>query len=419
MAGQLLGILVGLALVRLLAEPVFGAYSLATTTIGLAGIIADFGLDTLLVRECALRPDLAARLLRSATVIRLLVSITITILLVILASVTDLIGRADLLLIGGLSLLPRGLMRAHAAVLTGTGQVRTAARLEGITAFCIAVCTLIAVVSRVVSDSAVAALSGLLAGNLIGWLAALVIWPRARLVAGQADYAEPVLRGLLIAAVPFVLVGLAGAAFQSLDIYIVRQFFWTAEPPDAVALYAAPFRVLNLLLLVPTAWGVVALPRYVRLRDDATARRAQLRRDAIILAAVGTTLSLGCSVLADSLVRLTLGERYTLTAPILSLLGWMTLPVCLSAPLIADITARDHQRRIALSVVLAGALALAANVTWGAAVRHATVIEALSGVAAIKVISMWVLLGLYWLSAALTPASPHARLPTSYPPAGP
>ena len=35
---QVLTIAVGLALVRVMADPVFGAYSLATTSIGLAGV---------------------------------------------------------------------------------------------------------------------------------------------------------------------------------------------------------------------------------------------------------------------------------------------------------------------------------------------------------------------------------------------
>jgi O-antigen/teichoic acid export membrane protein len=395
----LLGIAVGLALVRLLAEPVFGAYSLATTSIGLAGILADFGLDTLLIRECALRPGQAARLLRSAVVIRLLVSIAITGLLVTLAAVTDLIGQPDLLLIGGLSLLPRGLLRAYAAALTGTGRVQTAAQLEGITTVGVVTCTLALVVAGLPPDGAAAALAGLLAGNMIGWLAAVAMWQQARIVPDTVAENRHDISGLVAAALPFVLVGLAGAAFQSLDIYVVRLFYWSSGQPDAVALYAAPFRVLNLLLLVPTAWGVVALPRYARLHGDTNARRALIRRDTALLFGVGAVLSIACTALADPLTRLALGERYAGTAPILALLGWMTLPVCLSAPLIADITARNVQRRITISVVLAGVLALGANVIWGAAVVHPGAIDSLLGVAAIKVTGMWVLLGLYWLSA--------------------
>src|SRR5437660_139774 len=55
-----------------------------------------------------------------------------TIVLAGMARVTPAVGRLDLLLIGGLSLAPRGMMRAVAAALTGLGHVRDAALIEGI-----------------------------------------------------------------------------------------------------------------------------------------------------------------------------------------------------------------------------------------------------------------------------------------------
>jgi O-antigen/teichoic acid export membrane protein len=247
---------------------------------------------------------------------------------------------------------------------------------------------------------AAAAIWALVIGNLIGSVVAW--WWRPRSVGVALDAPPSSLTALLIAGLPFVLVGLAGAVFQAMDVYVVKLFHWTGRTPDALALYAAPFRILNVLLLVPTAWGVAALPRYVALvKHDPAALRARLRRDVRQSTGIGLALSVGCMLFAAPLTQIGLGAAYASASPILALVGWMSLPVCLSAPAIALLTAAHRQQRIAISVLGAGVLALVANVAWGwlAAAQQADAVPRLLGVAAIKVASMSVLLGLYWLSA--------------------
>jgi O-antigen/teichoic acid export membrane protein len=199
---------------------------------------------------------------------------------------------------------------------------------------------------------------------------------------------------LIQAAIPFVIVNLAGTAFQSLDIYIVKAFYWQPGTPDAVALYAAPFRILNLLLLVPTAWGIVALPRYVTYAKQPDLQTRAFRRDVRISLVMGFALSAGTTVFSRPLTLLALGQSYAASAPILALLAWMTLPVCLSAPAIAVLTVAHRQSWIAICVVIAGIGAIVAN---NIIVSHDNfVIDNLMKVAIVKVISMLFLLGLYW-----------------------
>lgn len=404
---QVASVAAGLALVRLLPAAAFGAYSLATTTLGLAGIIADVGLDAILTREIATHPSATAHLLRQAALIRVSVSLLVVALLVLVATVTSGIGTADLLLIGGFSLVPRGLARTVAAALTGLGRVRDAARIEAVSGvssagLSIALVSIILLSAQGGDDwgrTAAAAISALVIGNTLGLAAAW--WWRPR-PADAATTPPPPLSALLMAGLPFVLVGLAGAAFQALDIYAVNYVHWTGGTPDALALYAAPFRILNVLLLVPTAWGVAALPRYALLmKDDPAALRARLRRDVGQSAGIGIALSVGCTLFAAPLTQIGLGAAYAPAAPILALVGWMSLPVCLSAPAIALLTAANRQQRIVVSVLITAALSLGANVAWGwlAAAGQLDTVPRLLGVAAIKVALMSALLGLYWLSA--------------------
>jgi O-antigen/teichoic acid export membrane protein len=394
-AAQVLTLAVGLLLVRAMAGPVFGAYSLATTSVSLAGVIADFGFDIILTREIAADREFAAVLTRNASLLRLILALLTTIGLTTLALLTPNVGRPDLLLIGGLSLAPRGVMRTVTAALTGLGRVRQTAWIEGIAAVASSLATVALVVPgfAILGDRAAAALWGLFVGSLVGLLAAL----RLTRFDETASPNQAVSWGwLLYAALPFMIINLAGAAFQSLDIYVVKTFYWQASTPDAVALYAAPFRILNVLLLVPTAWGVVALPRYVGyVRRPEVAWRA-LRRDLGIGLFMGLGLSAGCTLLAQPLTLIVLGPGYAPAAPILAVVCWMALPVCVSAPYIALLTATGRQTRIAGSVIVAGLLALVVNVLLAGTSR--SVVDNLLVVAAVKVASMVVLLIFYALS---------------------
>jgi O-antigen/teichoic acid export membrane protein len=296
-------------------------------------------------------------------------------------------------------------MRSQIAVLIGNGYTRRAAWIDGLGALAVSAFTLLFVLIRLGADGASAAVWGLFAGNLFGWLLSLLISLNLRRTLFEPASSRAVVLShhtfaLLAATAPFLLINLAGTLFQSLDLYMVKQFHWQAAIPDALALYAAPFRILNVLLLVPTTWGTVALGRYVRTTDP-TARQRMFRQDLGLLTAIGFVLSILCTVGADPLTRLGLGERYAASAHILALVGWMTLPVCASAPVIALLTARQHQLRIAACVIGAGGLSLILNVGWATLSADSSTVDGLLGVAAIKVAVMTALFICYWLSCHL------------------
>ena len=225
-------ILIGLLLVRLMPDLVFGAYSLATTSIGLAGIVADFGLDVILPREIAANRQQTGVLVQKAIWLRLAFAVATTLALTGIALLTPTAGRPDLLLLGGLSLIPRGVMRTVTAALTGLGRVREAALIEGIGAVGASAMTIILVVARFgwLGDQAVGAIWGLALGNLIGMIAALVIGKIDGIGMPNGTMGW---RQLGMLAAPLMIVGLAGTAFQSLDIYVVKAFYWRPGAPDA------------------------------------------------------------------------------------------------------------------------------------------------------------------------------------------
>jgi O-antigen/teichoic acid export membrane protein len=266
-------------------------------------------------------------------------------------------------------------------------------------------------------DKAAGAIWGLLVGNLIGALVGLQIGQMSIVQSPDIDpnvgagYIRPrdiwPLLDLLRAALPFLVANLAGAAFLSLDIYVVKALYGADQTigQDPVALYAAPYRVLNVLLLVPTAWGTVLLPHYVRYARRPAAIRLALRRDVWIGLAIGVGLSAACTALSYPLTVIALGQTYAASAPVLAVIGWMTLPVCLYTPILATLIARGRQIWIAISALLAGAAAIAANIllatllstglNTAAAHDLANLISGLIAVAAVKVGSI-VLLAIFY-----------------------
>lgn len=356
--GMLLSALVGLLWVRLLSAPAFGAYSLATTTLGLVGVLADFGLDPILTRELSAQRG-GVSLLRRAISLRLGVGVALILGMVILAALTTTFGRADLLLIGGLGLLPRGAMRAYAAALIGLGKARQVGQLEGFTQIFISVLTVAFTLISVAHghEGAAAIMAALGLGHGFGLLLLWRAWRRHRQTDNLTNFS---LNALLRAAVGFTLIAAFSAAFHAVDSYAVQALYGER----ALALYAAPFRLLNLIIIVPTVWGVIVLPRYVALMSDQAAFRVRLQRDVLLWLLISVPLSALPITFADVITPAVLGAAYAPSVPILIVQCGMVLPICAATPLLAALTVHNRQAYVAVGVITGVLLLVIGNILW-------------------------------------------------------
>ncbi|HRE47786.1 MAG TPA: oligosaccharide flippase family protein [Aggregatilineales bacterium] len=387
---QAAGMIAGLVAVRLLAPSAFGAYSLATTTIGLIGILADMGLDPILTARTAANPQAQGVLLWAAIRWRFIATLA-TALVILLAALIPPLGRPDLLLVGVISLFPRGVIRAICAALTGLDKARRAASIELFTGLGIALLT---IMGAIFGRDALWLMGALAVGNGIGMIAALGGRPHPTPQTGGIDLHWRWQMGL-----PFVLVGLAGALFQGLDLYLVAALYARPEY-DAVAFYAASLRVVSLLLIVPTAWGTVMLPRYIRAyQTSPLAARRLWRRQQGALLMVGIALAAVSGWLSTPFIGWLLGESYTIAAPILAILGCMVIPVCVSAPTIALLTAQGRTGGIAMAVIIAGGAALLIILLIGIYIPFSPP-QGVIAIAAVKVFAMALLAWLYGRAVA-------------------
>jgi teichuronic acid exporter len=366
-AGQMLSLGLSLLMVRLLAPAAFGDYALVMVTVGLAGMVADLGLDTGITRAFAQAEPTACphqTELGAAIGYRLAASWLFCLALPLLASFLPWLGRPQLLFLAALSLPPRAVYRSHCAALIGVGRAAQAAQIEGLTGL---VASLFAVGALALGpwlgiDTLLAlVLLAAVAGNGLGqWLSQRRIGPHYR----HARWAA--MPSLLQRGFPFLLANLAGALFLALDLYVVR-----VRHPDSLPFYSAAMRVLALLLIVPSAWGAAALPSYVR-------GAANLQRDSMQMALLGLAMVGGCVLLAGPLTILLLGPAYAPAGALLAILSGVALPVCLSAPVVAWLAANNRQGWITACVTLCGVWAVIINVIAGGQVESVALVKVLA-----------------------------------------
>ncbi len=385
-AGEVLAAIGGLVIVRLLAPEDYARYVLAVTAVGLAGVAVHFGMNPILTREVSRQPERAPMFLTHGVVFRLVCAAIVYPLAYTATQLWPAAGDPNLILIASLAFFPATVKETVIALLNGLNRISVNAALN-ITTQLIETALVIGALLAFRQPGPILA-AGVIA-SLAGAL--LYVWASRRVVR-PAMHVLPELAGKLgVLALPLMLMSLASSAFQSLDVYVVSFFLGQA----AVGVYGAAMRLLGLLLMIPTAWSIVALPRFSRAADNSEATW-RLLRQALLTVGIGSVcLAALVTTLAHPLTTWVLGERYGPAAGVLGVLVWVLALAGLSAPLTTLLTAHNRQGAVAVAVAVSGILALAANVLLAGRLG-------VTGIALVKVAAMIFLFGACgWLSRDL------------------
>ena len=392
-AGEVLMALVGLLLVRHLTTEDYARYVLAMTVVGLAGVVVRFGMNAILTREASRHPEQAAPLLTHAILFRLSCALLVYPLVYLVVRLWPAAGDPDLFLIAGLALFPTAFGETAIALLNGLDRIPSSATIKLTTRLLEAGFVVGALlVFRQPGPVLAAVVMANVAGALLGLHA---IRPMIR---PPTHFSRDLWRSLGLMALPLMLMGLASSVFQSLDIYVVSYFLGQT----AVGQYGAALRILGLLLIIPTIWSVVALPRFSRVAEDRQATSTLLMDSWLTLGLGSLIVAALCVVLARPLTVWVLGARYLPAVGVLRVLAGSFALASLTAPLTTLLTAHNRQGRVAVAVALGGLLGLIANVLIGGRLG-------LTGVALVRNLALFfVLVACLWLSAGLV----HSPLPT-------
>lgn len=353
--GALLSFALSVMIGRALGEAGLGIYAAALAWIFPLWMLAEFGLETLLVREIAQTPAAAPEYLRAAALARLMLGGGLMLVLMLAAPVlTD-----DPLLVRGLYLsAPLIVIGPFVSAFSAVFRARqvmwpvAALNLGMLVAQVLLTAGVLLNGGGVLLALAVNTLTS--AGQLV---AAWVIYRAGFYVPGAGD-GRVVLRTLLRRAWPFALAGVLAVAHLRLNVILLEQM----AGAGAAGQYAAANRFVEAGRMLPQALFVALFPALAALNQDEAALHRLLRRTMRGLLLYGVLCGAGLMLLGPLLVRVIYGAAFEAAGGVLQMLGWALLPGILKGARILYWYAQGQEqvvnRVLALGLALQAVLGL-------------------------------------------------------------
>lgn len=319
----LLSVLIG----RMFGDEGLGVYAAALAWVFPLTLIAEFGLGTLITREVAANPHMAAGYLRATGQIRLIFGGGLTLLLLLMA---PLLSDNQAIVMGLWISSPLLLIAPIFGAYTAVFRARQIM-------WPIAVLNIGMLIAQVILTAAIfitgggvlvalAVNSATSAGQLV---AAWGLWRLKFSGQTAAVDDEPALHlGLWIKrAWPFALAGVLAAAQMRLSFILLEGLRDTGE----VGYYAAANRFAEAGRMIPNAVFGALFPALAALSSSMVNMRRLFRRVMLGLMGYGLLLGLSFSVISTAAITLTYGDVFAPAAPVLSAGMWALLPGLLRA----------------------------------------------------------------------------------------
>lgn len=311
---------------RWLGSETFGRYTLAATFVGYFIVLAEFGLQNLLVREIARQPALSAKYVAAACVLGIVLA-TLSHGAIISAAVAfGWPAEAGITVaVLGLALWANAFSTPCLAALRGTMQLTEVALINGITGGILLTATIWMLSQRY----------GMVG---VAWAMALAAGARLVLSVRLAQHGEllhgvtsgldwSLCRRLWQDALPFALTSIAVMIYFRVDIILLSVLKGEAT----VGWYAAAYRILDAAMIIPGAIVAVLYPLLARL-DASKAHRLRLRSQ-VALFLLSLPLAAAVTYFAGPLTLFLYGPEYAVAAPVLQVLIWAIIPIFLNAAL--------------------------------------------------------------------------------------
>jgi len=142
------------------------------------------------------------------------------------------------------------------------------------------------------------------------------------------------------------------ASYNRVDVLLLRRLVTS----DAVAIYGAPYRILDLTQIVPSSLMATILPSLCR-NEEAKAGIAEPRTAMRFLLIVAACLIVCVTVAAPWITYLLFGSKYQGSIPVLQVLIWATVPMFWNFVLNAQLIANSFDR----AILYAASIALLVN----------------------------------------------------------
>ncbi|MHB1325376.1 MAG: oligosaccharide flippase family protein [Thermoleophilia bacterium] len=359
-ASRLLGLALNLVLARRLTDAGYGRYSLILVIVMIAGMAADFGTASILIREVSRRRSESSSLLGTTLIIRGVTTVIVTASVLVMVLVSGMeAGFAVPLMFATLALIPTSLSTAAEAALQGFERMDLSALADVV--FSVALTAVGAAV--VYSGGGVTAMTGVYLGASVVRLAYSTSAYR-RLVGnlegagGSWRFSGGRLRSLVRESFPVLYWQLVSLAYYKVDVLLLGAFRSEAE----VGWYAVAYKLFE----VPVMFGWLAvqslLPLMSRMYEDSKENLALLFEKVmkyVWIAGLGVGILM--AVASGPVIGLLLPSEYEPAVLVLQVLG-AALPFMAGCVLFGNLfISMELQRRMAKWSLLSLAVNLGLN----------------------------------------------------------
>ncbi|HBU27818.1 TPA: hypothetical protein DEB00_01745 [Candidatus Uhrbacteria bacterium] len=324
---------------RIVGVELTGKYFLALTLTTMVGVMADFGLTSVLIRDIAKRPDQQQGLL--AHVLGLKIGLS-------LLAATIIVGLSFAL---GYDELTRLLMLTAIVVmildtfhLTFYGVFRGKHKLgvESIGIFVGQIVTLlIGVISLLFAPNLLFLIVALIGGSLWNVLFSAYRLARIGISPFAVSFNRQRAKKLLIIALPFALAGIFVKIYSTVDSILLERFLGD----EGVGLYSIAYKLTYAFQFLPMAFVAALYPTFSKLIEDKDRKRlADVFHTALwYMSLLAVPVVFGIATTADIIIPLIYGDAYLGSVLPLQLLIFVLLFIFLDFPIGSLLNADDRQ----------------------------------------------------------------------------
>lgn len=303
-----------IVLPRYLGAAGVGKMQFATSLWMVIGVIAAFGIDTLLTKEIARDPARTPVLFSSALVLRcILYAIGYVVLVAMLRYFAYPADTIDIVCLVGVANLIRQLIAMTQATLQGLERMELFSFGEILSN---ALYTMIGILLLFNGWGLYAIVGLLIVTVTINLL--LQLYFLHRIYPLRPNFAWQNIKGLLQAGWPYLLSSFFLAAYMQMDIIIISALV----DEQTIGWYSAAYRLFGTFLFIPTVYIMAAFPVFSRMFvDDRSGLQRLISKSFDTLFLLSVPLGFGMTIIANPLVALIFGPEFANSGPILAVLG--------------------------------------------------------------------------------------------------
>jgi len=339
-------------LARLIGVQDFGKYSFVTALFGMLSLLANFGLDTLLIRNIARNKTLPSVYLSNSFLIKFIISLLILVIFFILFGFTNIITdyiKRYCFIISCFILIFNCATQTIWSFADAYEQMHYRSLLSAFYNFAK---TLIGLVLVFRGYGLIILFLGLLFAEILSFIVTILVVNKAlKLPKWEIDF--NVILNLIRDSWPFALLGFLGLIYFRIDIIILS---WL-KGDEVVGWYNAAYGLLIGLIFLPDSLVTALFPVMSRYyKNSEQALKLTYQKSIKYLFILGLPIATGVIILANKIILFLYGQAYVMAVPALQILGWAILLIFINAPLGRLLFSIDKQKDVlALSLITVSA----------------------------------------------------------------